>query len=67
MGMINRVMALGIGLLVLAIVMPIALSAIANASTVNWNANVITVFQTLLPIIAVIGGALYFLPRVKGG
>lgn len=52
-----------IALFVVAILGPVAISTIANAETTNWDASVVTVFQVLLPILAVIGLAIRFIPR----
>jgi len=61
------VMVAGIAFFLLAIILPIAISTVANSSTVNWDASVVTIFQTLLPIIVVIGIAIKFVPKIRGG
>lgn len=53
---------MGVALLVVAIVMPIALLAIADANVTGWTSSTTTIFQTLLPVVAVIGVAIAFLP-----
>lgn len=60
------VMVAGIAFFLLAIILPIAISTVANSSTVNWDASVVTIFQTLLPIIVVIGIAIKFVPKIRG-
>jgi len=55
-----------ISFLLVAILGPIALGEIANATTTNWQASVITMFQTLLPILWVIGMAIAYVPRMRG-
>ena len=65
---VNKAVKMGVALLVVAIVMPIAILAIADANTTGWNASTITIFGTLLPIVAVIAVAIAFLPgKGKGG
>lgn len=50
-----------VAILLIGILAPIGLLAIADANTTGWNASVVTIFQTVLPILAVIGMALGFL------
>ena len=57
----RSVAMLAVSLILVGILAPIGLSEIANATTTNWNASVITVFQTVLPIIAVVGLAMGYL------
>lgn len=57
----KQVVMLAVALLLIGILGPIGISEIANATTTNWNASVVTIFQTVLPILAVIGMALGFL------
>lgn len=56
------VVGAAIALLLVAYLFPIALLAIADANTTGWVSVVITIFQTVLPIMAVIGMALKFMP-----
>ena len=60
------VMVAGIAFFLLAIILPIAISTVANSSTVNWDTSVVTIFQVLLPIIVVIGIAIKFVPKIRG-
>ena len=57
------IIMLVIGFFVLAILAPIALDYVANASAANWDPTVVLVFKTLLPIIFVIGVAIKYVPR----
>ena len=66
MGTIETVVYLVIALFVAAILLPPALTQIYSASTTGWNSATVTVFQVLLPILAVIAIALYFIPKVRG-
>lgn len=59
------VVVLAVSFFLVAILGPIAIGTIANTTTTNWNASVVTIFKTLLPIIWVIGVALKYIPRGK--
>jgi len=62
---IGAVVILVIALFIVAILIPPALQQIYGANTSGWNSAVITVFQVLLPVLAIIGVALYFFKEVK--
>jgi hypothetical protein len=69
MGMLHKIISVGVGLLVAGTIVPLALVAIAASKTgsINMvgngvNSSVITIFTVLLPILAIIGLALYFMP-----
>jgi phage shock protein PspC (stress-responsive transcriptional regulator) len=64
--LVETVILVVIGFFVAAILMPSALTQIYGATTTGWNSAVVTVFQVLLPVLAVIGIALYFLPKIRG-
>jgi hypothetical protein len=64
---INDVVIMAVSFFLVAILGPIALGTIANATTTSWNASVITVFQVVLPIIWAIGVALKYVPKARGG
>jgi hypothetical protein len=61
MEMVSKVVGIGIALFVTAILLPLGLNTLANASMTNVNSNVRTILTVLLPVLAVIGIALYFL------
>lgn len=65
MGRLQAIIEMSVGLLLAGVLMPVALQVIANAT--GLTGVIATVFQTLLPIVAVIGVALYFIPQIKGG
>lgn len=65
MEILNKIIAVSVGLLVLALIFPIALNTLANATMTNVDPTVITVVTILVPILAAIGLALYFLPRMR--
>lgn len=60
-GMTGKIVGIAIGLFVAAVIMPAALVAIANATLTGVDSSVVTIFQILLPIIAVIGLIMLFL------
>lgn len=57
----ETVVFMSIAILLVGILYPIGILAIADANTTGWNSSVITIFQTVLPILAVIGVALGFM------
>ena len=65
MELLNKVIAVSVGLLVLALIFPIALNTLANATMTNVDPTVVTVVTILVPILAAIGMALYFMPRMN--
>ena len=65
MEILNKIIAVSVGLLVLALIFPIALNTLANATMTNVDSTVVTVVTILVPILAAIGLALYFLPRMN--
>ncbi len=65
MELLNKVIAVSVGLLVLALIFPIALNTLANATMTNVDSTVVTVVTILVPILAAIGMALFFLPRMN--
>lgn len=65
---IGNVITAIIALLVVGILVPIGIGTIMNTTavanqTVNWNASVLTIFQVLLPIVALVGIAIAFIPK----
>ena len=63
--LLHKVVAISIGLFVAAIMLPMALLQLANTTwkTTNGPVNpaVVTIITVLLPVLAVIGIAIYFL------
>jgi len=59
----NLIIMMAVGFLLVAIMAPIALNEIANTTTTDWNASVVTIFTILLPIIFIIGIAIRYVPR----
>lgn len=62
-GIGNQVVNISIGLILLATIGVAAIGLIANANTTGWDASVITLFQTVTPIVAIIAVVLFFLRR----
>lgn len=62
----GEIIGLAISFFLVAILGPIAITAVANASSYNrtffWDASVLTVFQVVLPIIWTIAVAIKYLP-----
>jgi hypothetical protein len=52
--MLEKIILLAIGLFVLAFILPPALTAIATSALTSVNSAVVTLFQVLVPIIAVV-------------
>lgn len=48
-----------------AVVLPIGLTEVYGANTTGWNAAVITIFTVLFPILAVVGLAMYWIPKAR--
>jgi len=61
-GSSRSVVNLSIGLLLIAILVPIGLLILVNTNTSTWPTATGVVFATVLPILALIGLALKFLP-----
>jgi len=61
---LNKVVGVSIGLFVAAIILPVALQTLASATMTDVDPTVITVVTILLPVLAVIGIAVYFLPKM---
>ena len=64
--MSTMVVEIGVSLLIAAIILPIALGTLGNATWTNVDPAVKTVATVLLPILAVIGIAMLYFGYVKG-
>lgn len=75
---ISNIIYLAVGLIVVALIMPLALALISGAGdtgvTINGSAttfsevadpSVITLFTVLIPVIAVVALVLYLIPKMK--
>jgi hypothetical protein len=59
----TAIAGVAVSALLVAILMPIALTEIANVTTTGWETSVVTVFQVVLPILMVVGLALKYIPK----
>jgi len=57
------IVGLTVSFLLVAVLGPIAIGEIYDANVTGWSASVKTIFQTVLPILWVVGVAVYFIPR----
>jgi len=65
-GELQKIIGISVGLLVAAILIPIAMTQILEAENIaDWGA-VGVVFQVLMPVLAIIAIALYFVPKYRG-
>ncbi|MEM3846656.1 MAG: hypothetical protein QXU98_13255 [Candidatus Parvarchaeota archaeon] len=72
---ISTIVYMVIGLFVAAILLPLAITPLetmntnpmVNGSHVLFNPAVVTVVEVLLPVLAIIFLALYFMPKIRGG
>lgn len=62
-GMTSRIVAIAIGLFVVATIIPVALTTLANATLTGVDPAVQTIITVLLPILAVVGVAMMFLRK----
>ena len=61
----SKVIGIAVALLLVAVLVPVALTTLANANVTGVDDTVVTVLTILLPILAIIGIAMYFIPRWK--
>jgi len=61
----SEIVGLAVGFLLVAILTPIAMNEVVGANVTGWAASVKTIFTVLLPILFIIGLALYYIPRGK--
>jgi len=63
MDIMEKIIGVSMGIFIAAIILPVALVELAGANVTGIDSTVVTVLQILLPILAVVGIALYFLPK----
>jgi len=63
-GELKTIATLVVGLLLVALLFPVAMEQIASVNTTGWNPAVATVTTVLLPILAIIAIAMIFLYKV---
>jgi hypothetical protein len=54
---------LSVATLLVGLLVPMGIDAIANTTGTNWNPAVLTAFKVLLPIMIILSIALAFMPR----
>ena len=64
---LSKIVAISVGLLVAAVLLPVALVELGEATIPEDMETVGTVLTVLLPVLAVIAIALYFVPRMGAG
>jgi type IV secretory pathway TrbL component len=62
---LSKIIEIAVGLLLVAVLIPIGLTTLAGATLTNVDPTVVVVLTVLLPILAIIGIALYFIPKWK--
>jgi hypothetical protein len=62
---LTKIIEIAVGLLLVATLIPVALVTLAGSTLTGVSPVVVTVLTVLLPILAIIGIALYFIPRWK--
>lgn len=61
MELVNKIVAVSIGIFVAAIMLPVALVTLANTSWYTVDPAVVTMVTILLPILGVVAIVMYFL------
>ena len=64
---LTDIIMLAIGFVLVIILTPIGMQQIIGATTTSWNSAVVTMWQVLLPVLYIIGAAVYLLPKITGG
>ena len=66
---LTKIIEIGVGLLMVAVLIPISLTTLAssksNMTAAGVDSTVTTVLLILVPVLAIIGLAIYFIPRMK--
>lgn len=62
---LGKIIEIAIGLLLVAVLIPIGLTTLASATLTSVDPTVVLVLTVLLPILAIVGIALYFIPKWK--
>ena len=61
-----KIIGVAVSLLLVAVLVPIAMTEIVGANQSGWGAPLITIFSTVVPILAIIGIALKYVPSSRG-
>jgi len=62
----KSIVGIAVSILLCAILVPIAMTEIVGANTTGFTAPILTLFGTVVPILAIIGIALKYIPSSKG-
>jgi hypothetical protein len=62
--MTRKIANLTIEILLIAILLPIAISQFMSVNTASWDANLATIWK-LIPLLAILGIALGFITRLR--
>ena len=62
----RSIVGIAVSILLVAILVPIAMTEIVGANTTGFSSAVLTLFGTIVPILAIIGIALKYVPGSKG-
>lgn len=63
-GLMYKIIGIAVGLLLVAVLVPVALQTLATANVTDVDPTVVTVLQVVLPILAIIAVAIYFIPKI---
>ena len=63
MNLMEKVIAIGMSLIMIGVLIPVGLQLIANANMTGVDEAVATVFTVLVPILAVVAIIMYFVRR----
>ena len=62
----RTIVGIAVSILLVAILVPIAMTQIVTANTTGFTTPILTLFGTIVPILAIIGIALKYIPSSKG-
>ena len=62
---IGDVIGMVIGIVITALLVPMGIQAIADTAVEDWDATLVTLWQTLLPLMIIIGIILGYVPKFK--
>lgn len=63
MNLMEKVIAVGMSLVMIGVLIPVGLQLIANSNMTGVDESVATVFTVLLPILAIVAIVMYFVRR----
>jgi len=64
---VAKIVGIGVAMYILAFLLPPALVELAGANVTGVDTSVVTILQIVLPLLAIIGIAMYFLPGSQMG